>query len=121
MACGKPVIVSTGAAVQEILEDGKTAFLVPPRRPDAIAAELGKLIDGPALRKEIAARGRQHVLDTLSWPGYARTMLGIFEESVASLRGESHSVPQGHLRLASTAPREAAESSEVKRSTASQR
>ena len=100
MACGKPVIVSTGAAVQEILEDGKTAFLVPPRRPDAIAAVLSELIDDPELRKEVAARGCQHVHDMLSWPGYAQTMLGIFDETVDSLTGESHSCAAGPFATA---------------------
>ena len=106
MACGKPVIVSTGAAVQEILEDGKTAFLVPPRRPDAIAAVLSRLIDSPELRKAVAERGRKHVAETLSWRTYAQAMLGIFEESVAHLEGETPRVLQGQT-LAARVPREA--------------
>ncbi len=95
MARGKPVIVSTGAAVQEILEDGKTAFLVPPRRPDAIAAVLSRLIDSPELRMAVAERGRQHVFDTLSWRRYAQAMLGTFEESIALLGGGSPGVSRG--------------------------
>ena len=83
MACGKPVIVSRGAAVQEILEDGKTAFLVPPRRPDAIAEALRTVMDNPGLRDEVAENGRRLVAESLSWRRYAESMLGVFAECVA--------------------------------------
>ena len=106
MAYGKPAIVSTGATVQEILEDGKTAFLVPPRRPDAIATVLCRLIDSPELRMAVAERGRQHVLNTLSWRRYAQAMLGIFEESIALLRGGIPGMSQGQTPVAGV-PREA--------------
>lgn len=83
MACGKPVVVSRGAAVQEVLEDGKTAFLVPPRDPDAIAAALRRLTDDPGLTAEVAENGQRFVADTFSWRRYAQSMLAIFEEHVA--------------------------------------
>ncbi|MDI6858525.1 MAG: glycosyltransferase family 4 protein [Dehalococcoidia bacterium] len=83
MACGKPVVVSRGAAVQEVLEDGKTALLVPPRDPDAIAAALRRLMDGPGLAAQVAGNGQRFVADTFSWRRYAQSMLAIFEEHVA--------------------------------------
>ncbi len=112
MACGKPVIVSTGAAVQEILEDGKTAFLVPPRRPDAIASVLSRVIDSPELRMAVAERGRQHVVDTLSWRRYAQAMLGIFEESIELLKGGTPGVSKSQTP-AVRVPREASSRREV--------
>jgi glycosyltransferase involved in cell wall biosynthesis len=79
MACGKPVVVSRGAAVQEVLEDGKTAFLVPPRDPAAIAAALRRMMDCPELRAEVAENGRRYVADSFSWRRYAESMLALFE------------------------------------------
>lgn len=89
MACGKPAVVSRGAAVQEVLEDGKTAFLVPPRDPGAIAAALRRLIDDPALAMEVGENGRRFVAASFSWRRYAESMLAIFEQHVAKGRAAS--------------------------------
>jgi glycosyltransferase involved in cell wall biosynthesis len=80
MACGKPAVVSRGAAVQEVLDDGKTAFIVPPREPEAIAAALRRIIDAPELRAEVAENGRLYVVESFSWRRYAESMLDLFEQ-----------------------------------------
>jgi len=83
MACGKPTIVSRGAGVHEVLEDGETAMLVPPRRPDLIARKMEELIRNEELRKEIAERGREFVTRSFSWEKCARRMLSVFEEAIS--------------------------------------
>jgi len=93
MACGKPVIVSKGAAVQEILEDGKTAFLVPPRRPDLVAAALKRLIDNPDLKESVARAGHCLVVEALSWDKYAGDMIGIFKEAVEEEKAKLPEAP----------------------------
>lgn len=97
MACGRPVIVSTGAAVREVLEDGKTAFLVPPRSPDAIAATVGRLIDDPDGAHRVAAAGQRYVAECFSWRRYAEAMLREFEEA---LQGTSRASAQRAERKA---------------------
>lgn len=84
MACGKPVIVSTGAGVHEVLEDGKTALLVPPRSPEAIATRIELLMRDPALRYRLAETGRTFVREHFSWNRYARDMAALFEKAMAS-------------------------------------
>lgn len=97
MACGKPVVVSTGSAVHEVLSDGRDALLVPPRRPDAIADAVQRLLLNEMLRRRLASRGRRFVERTLSWRRYAESMMGVFEEAIAAQR-------DGRLGAA-TAPR----------------
>jgi len=80
MACQKPVIVSTGAGVHEVLKDYQTALLIPPRRPDLIAAKVEELIDNPELRVRIAKQGYDFVHQNLSWKRYAESMVNVFEE-----------------------------------------
>jgi glycosyltransferase involved in cell wall biosynthesis len=80
MACQKPVIVSTGTGIQEVLEDYQTALLVPPRRPDLIAAKVEELMDNAVLRLTIAKQGYNFVRQNLSWRRYAEQMVDIFEE-----------------------------------------
>lgn len=86
MACSRPVIVSTGAAVKEVLTNGVNALLVPPRRPDLMAEKLVDLIDSPERRRELAENGYRFIVETLSWRRYAESMVDVFEESIRSLR-----------------------------------
>jgi glycosyltransferase involved in cell wall biosynthesis len=89
MACGKPVVVSKGSGVHEVLRDHETALLVPPRNPAAIAAALEQLILDPGLRHQLSQAGYHFVQDTLSWEKYARQMAEIFEIA-ANHRQSSH-------------------------------
>jgi glycosyltransferase involved in cell wall biosynthesis len=84
MACGKPVIVSTGAGVHEVLEDAKTALLVPPRNPEAIALCIELLMRDPALRRRLGENGRNFVRERFSWNRYAQDMVAVFEKAVSS-------------------------------------
>jgi glycosyltransferase involved in cell wall biosynthesis len=99
MACGRPVVVSTGAAITEALTDHQTAFFVPPRDPEAIAAAIVRLVEDPALRRAIGERGRRYVNETMSWGRYARSMLAVFQESLAGQETAKASVvPVGHSK-----------------------
>jgi len=80
MLCGKPVIVSIGAGVHEVLRDGQHALLVPPRRPDLLAKALGKLIDDPALRERLALDGAAFAQGRFTWREFASQMLALFEQ-----------------------------------------
>jgi len=80
LACGRPVIVSTGCGVSEVVTDGVDALLVPPRRPDLIALCLRRLMDNADLRRRLGEEGRRLVERELSWRRYAERMLTVFEE-----------------------------------------
>jgi glycosyltransferase involved in cell wall biosynthesis len=51
LACGRPVVVSDLPWAREELEDGRNALLTP-LDPDAVAAALGRALDGPSLGVE---------------------------------------------------------------------
>jgi glycosyltransferase involved in cell wall biosynthesis len=50
----------------ELIEEGKTGLLVPPRDPDALARALLRLIEHPDLAKAMARAGRERVVTTFS-------------------------------------------------------
>jgi glycosyltransferase involved in cell wall biosynthesis len=87
LACGRPVIVSTGCGVSEVVVDGVHGLLVPPRRPDLIANCLTRLMDDPDLRRRLGEAGRRLVEGELSWRRYAERMLTVFGEALAERRG----------------------------------
>ena len=68
MACGVPVVATTGGALPEVVgDDGDTALVVPPADPSALASALRRALDDPELRARIGARGRARVLDLFTW------------------------------------------------------
>jgi len=50
------------SGVPELVEDGVTGFLVPPRDPGALAAALQRLIADPELRQRMGQAGRKKAL-----------------------------------------------------------
>ncbi|MGE5177856.1 MAG: glycosyltransferase [Bacteroidota bacterium] len=61
MAAGLPVAATRVGGVPEIVEDGATGLLVPPRDPAALAEAISRLAADPALRARMGARGREAV------------------------------------------------------------
>jgi glycosyltransferase involved in cell wall biosynthesis len=58
MACGKPVVVTSGGGAPEAVEDGRSGFVVPPSDPFILAERLNRLAGDPALRKTMGAAAR---------------------------------------------------------------
>jgi glycosyltransferase involved in cell wall biosynthesis len=68
MACGVPLVTTTGGALPEVVgPPGESALLVPPADPGALAAQIVDLLDDPARRERLAAGGRARVLDRFTW------------------------------------------------------
>jgi len=63
MACTKPVVATRVGGVPEVVEDGKTGILVPPKDPKAIAEAVLYLLNHPEKAKEMGLKGRQRVIE----------------------------------------------------------
>jgi len=61
MAAGQAIVSTAVGGPSEVLEDGKTALMVPPADADAMAAALGRLLDDAALTQGLG----QAALSTL--------------------------------------------------------
>jgi glycosyltransferase involved in cell wall biosynthesis len=73
MACGVPVVGTTGGAVPEVIgRDGETGLLVPPADPDALAQALLRALGDAELRARIGAAGRARALERFTWQQTAR-------------------------------------------------
>jgi glycosyltransferase involved in cell wall biosynthesis len=57
-ATARPVVASAVGGVPEIVEDGKTGWLVPPADPDRLAAALERVIRHPDEAAKVAANAR---------------------------------------------------------------
>jgi len=82
MACGTPVICSTGAGAHEVLTNGYDAILVPPKSPDKIAENIIELYSNDVLWDKLHKNGRQFVEENISWDNYSENMLAVFNETL---------------------------------------
>jgi glycosyltransferase involved in cell wall biosynthesis len=67
MACGVPVVASAVGGMLDTVIDGGTGLLVPPRRPDRLAAALRDLLDAPGLRTRMGAAGLRRAGRLYRW------------------------------------------------------
>jgi len=77
MLFGKPVIVSTGSGVSEVLNEN-IALLVPPRDPISLRDSIMKLLFNEKLRKTIGTSARQYVLTNLTFERTAEELMNLF-------------------------------------------
>ena len=63
MASGKPCVATKTSSIPEIVADGESGFLVPPRDSQSIAEALAKLISNPQLVREMGQAGLRIVND----------------------------------------------------------
>jgi glycosyltransferase involved in cell wall biosynthesis len=59
MAAGLPVVAVETGGIPEMVAEGETGFLVPPRDTVALADRLDRLAADPPLRASLGAAGRQ--------------------------------------------------------------
>ncbi|WP_345713929.1 glycosyltransferase, partial [Kineococcus glutinatus] len=60
-ALGRPVVATAHGGIPSAVVDGVTGLLVPEADPPALAAALARVLDEPALARELGAAGRRHV------------------------------------------------------------
>jgi glycosyltransferase involved in cell wall biosynthesis len=65
-ACGCALVATDVPGCREVVRDGDTGLLVPPRDPMALAAALRTLILDPALRARLSAAARKRVAEEFS-------------------------------------------------------
>ena len=83
MACGAPVIVAKGHALEEVV--GTAGLLVDPNDEEGLAGAIGSVLADSALRADLAARSLSRAAE-FSWPKAARQLLTVFEETVSPAR-----------------------------------
>jgi glycosyltransferase involved in cell wall biosynthesis len=82
-AFGKPVVATAVGGIPELIEDGRTGYLVPPRDAGRLAEAVVGLLKNPELRREMGRHAHAKAGTDLSWPAIARQTLAVYEQTVA--------------------------------------
>jgi len=85
MACGVPVISTTGGALPEVV--GNAGVLVPPADPGALFKAICRLLDHPDQAKAFGKAGYQRVQEHFTWKKAAEKTVETYREAMDDYRG----------------------------------
>jgi glycosyltransferase involved in cell wall biosynthesis len=94
MCLGVPVVACRVGGIPEVVAEGETGILVPPRNPQALARALLELMANDDMRTRMAAAGKARVRSRFDLPDKVEAILEVLED-VAGTNGATHvsSVP----------------------------
>ena len=95
MSMGKAVVVTETNGQRDVVEDGVTGIVVPPRNPQRLRAAIEFVLDHPAERDRFGRNARRAVERSHSLDLYARHLADHLREICRSPRGVSHSAVVG--------------------------
>lgn len=79
MAVGVPVIGTHVGGIPELVEEGQTGFLVPPKDPEAITLRILYLCQHPSQRLQMGRAARKRVEDEFAIPKITEKLASIYE------------------------------------------
>jgi glycosyltransferase involved in cell wall biosynthesis len=83
MAAGRPVVGSRVGGIPEMVVDGQTGFLVPPRDAGALAEALSRVITNRELRARLGKHGRERAESVFSLPAHVRRVQHVYASILA--------------------------------------
>jgi glycosyltransferase involved in cell wall biosynthesis len=85
LACGVPAVATSIGGATEILEDGVTGLIVPPRDPARLAAAILSLLDDPERARAMGRRGSRDVAARFTPDRLAEETLAVYEKVAGRL------------------------------------
>lgn len=80
MAMGKGIVASNLEQIGEVLEHGKTAWMVKPGDVESLVSGLKTLIDDKELRIRLGQAAREEVVGKYTWEAHTRRIIEKFKE-----------------------------------------
>ncbi len=84
MACGVPVISTSGGALPEVV--GDAGILVPPADSNALRQAIVALLDDPERRRRMGEAGLERVMNLLTWRHAAEKTVCVYREAIDAHR-----------------------------------
>ncbi len=87
MASARPCVVTAVSGNPEIVADGVTGYLVPPRDPERLARAIEALANDAAARATMGQAGRRRVLESFTLDTAVRRMRDVIEREIVRQSG----------------------------------
>ncbi|MDI9624711.1 MAG: glycosyltransferase family 4 protein [Methanothermobacter sp.] len=83
MTCGLPIIASKIGGIPDVIKNGKTGLLVPPKNPDALSDAIIRLLEDTELARKMGYNGKKMVEKNYTWDKVAKITERVYEEVVS--------------------------------------
>jgi glycosyltransferase involved in cell wall biosynthesis len=84
MAAGLPIAATAVGGIPEILEEGLTGLMVPPRNPDAMADAILRILTDPEMRLRLGAAARLRAESNFTPEVYKRSLVEFYQKTLES-------------------------------------
>jgi glycosyltransferase involved in cell wall biosynthesis len=85
MAHGRPVVATSVGGLLDLVVDGETGIVVPPRDPAALRSALERLLADPDLRRRLGVAGRERARAHFSWETVTDATLAAYAEAAGTM------------------------------------
>ena len=82
MAFGRPVVAAAGGALLELVADGETGLLVPPRDAAALREAVERLLGDRELRERLGRAARERARERFGWDGVIERTLEVYRRAL---------------------------------------
>lgn len=82
MACGLPIICTTNTGGEDLIQEGKSGFVLRVRDVDALKSKIHFFFDNPEVREEMGIAARNRVKDAFSWGAYGERIMSEYQRII---------------------------------------
>lgn len=85
-ACARPLVATDVPGCREVVRDGVTGLLVPPRDPEALGAAVAELLSDPDKRSRLGLAAREVAIQEFEEGLIIRATMGVYRRLLAERR-----------------------------------
>jgi glycosyltransferase involved in cell wall biosynthesis len=78
-AMARPVVATTIGGIPEVVEDGVTGLLVPPKDAEALAEKISRVLEDPALAERLGENARASIEESYSLDAMGQRLLELYQ------------------------------------------
>lgn len=95
LLAGRPVVSYDIDGAGEVVQDGQTGFLIPPRDVRRLGETISRLVESPTLRREFGRNGRRLCQDRFRHERMTAEIRRVYQQLLTSPREDGSAEPTG--------------------------